>query len=532
MASLPEYVTAAQPVSQDARAAWYKNTAQTYAGIMLWVVFWRYIVVKTPAFGGSLAAGAGIALLGVLVAAVLCHFLTYVVPGMLGMKTGRPLYVVGTSTYGVHGGFIMPGFLMGCLQFGWLAVNACIACQLICESFGIAMIDGKVNFSDPIYWGMGVIYVLLAVGVGLKGIQYVAKVATFTPLIPLAIMVFLLIKTAPGLGGGDFQETLLDAHKTAAASAEAAVEEAKTDDEKKTATETAETAAAALKNAEKQVESPGEQEYLGGLFSVTKGSGLFVMLILSAYIVGFFATAGAAGADFGMNNRHAGDVHLGGLVGIVGATFFAGGVAMLVVAGAYGSGMITDPALVGQLDPVTLMPSIVGGEAVMGLTPANWMKFLLALACFAPACFPAFIAANSFRTTMPKFGMVAVAIGTAFSIFLTVTGYAENVIAVFTIVGASFGPICGAMMADYLLSGREWAGPRSGFNPAGWISWAVGFAVGAIDLVAEGVPALSGISLGIPCPPMAALIVGFVLYIILAKIGLESKQLEMPQTAE
>ena len=133
---------------------------------------------------------------------------------------------------------------------------------------------------------------------------------------------------------------------------------------------------------------------------------------------------------------------------------------------------------------------------------------------------------------MPNFGMVAVAIGTAFSIYLTVTGYAENVIAVFTIVGASFGPICGAMMADYLLSGREWAGPRSGFNPAGWISWAVGFTVGAIDLVAEGVPALSGISLGIPCPPMAALIVGFVLYIILAKVGLESKKIEMPQTAE
>ncbi|NQU25869.1 MAG: hypothetical protein HQ567_31660, partial [Candidatus Nealsonbacteria bacterium] len=446
MASLPEYVTASRPVPQDARSAWYKNTAQTYAGIMLWVVFWRYIVVKTPAFGGSLAAGAAVALLGVLIAALLCHFLTYLVPGMLGMKTGRPLYLVGTSTYGVHGGFIMPGFLMGCLQFGWLAVNACIACQLICESFGVAMVEageraGKVDFADPIYWGMGVLYVLLAVGVGLKGIQYVAKVATFTPLIPLAILVFLLIKTASGLGGADFQESLVDAHKAAVETANTAVDEAKTDDEKKTATETATAATASLEEALEQKASPGEQEYLGGLFSLTKGSGLYVMLILSVYIVGFFATAGAAGADFGMNNRGAADVHLGGLVGIVGSTVFAGGVAILVVAGAYGSGMITDPAVVGELDPVALTPSIVGGEPIMGLTPANWMKFLLALACFAPACFPAFIAANSFRTTMPNFGMVAVAIGTAFSIFLTVTGYAENVIAVFTIVGASFGPI-------------------------------------------------------------------------------------------
>ncbi len=26
-------------------------------------------------------------------------------------------------------------------------------------------------------------------------------------------------------------------------------------------------------------------------------------------------------------------------------------------------------------------------------------------------------------------------------------------------------------MVDYILAGKKWAGPRSGFNPAGWISW-------------------------------------------------------------
>ena len=51
-------------------------------------------------------------------------------------------------------------------------------------------------------------------------------------------------------------------------------------------------------------------------------------------------------------------------------------------------------------------------------------------------------------------------------------------------IGASFGPVCGAMLADYLLAGRKWAGPRAGFNPAGWISWIVGFAVGAFNMVA------------------------------------------------
>ena len=66
------------------------------------------------------------------------------------------------------------------------------------------------------------------------------------------------------------------------------------------------------------------------------------------------------------------------------------------------------------------------------------------------------------------------------------------------------------MMADYLLAGRKWAGPRAGFNPAGWISWALGFVVGAADFI----PGMKGM---IPAPPVAAFIVGFVVYFILAK---------------
>jgi cytosine permease len=76
------------------------------------------------------------------------------------------------------------------------------------------------------------------------------------------------------------------------------------------------------------------------------------------------------------------------------------------------------------------------------------------------------------------------------------------------------------MAADYLLAGRKWAGPRAGFNMAGWISWVCGFVVGAADFI----PGLKG---QIPCPPVAAFIVGFVLYAILAKIGLESQTLQI-----
>ncbi|MCX8108176.1 MAG: hypothetical protein N3G20_05160, partial [Verrucomicrobiae bacterium] len=108
---LPSYITSAVPNPSDKRAPWYKNTAPTYAGIFLWFVFWQSVVSggKTqPSLGGTLSQGIGVALLGLVISALICHYLFYLVPGLLGMKTGLPLYIVGTSTYGARGGFIMP----------------------------------------------------------------------------------------------------------------------------------------------------------------------------------------------------------------------------------------------------------------------------------------------------------------------------------------------------------------------------------------------------------------------------------------
>jgi cytosine permease len=251
-------------------------------------------------------------------------------------------------------------------------------------------------------------------------------------------------------------------------------------------------------------------------------NGLEVVLLLATVVVGFFATAGAAGADLAMNNRDTRDVQLGGLVGIALATLVAGGLAVLVVAGAYGGGMVPDK-LQGNLNPLDLMN---GGILPPALASA--IMILLAISSFPGGCFSAYIAATSFKTTMPKVNpLVSVGLGTLVSIGLAVSGLAGQVIGVFQVIGASFGPVCGAMAADYLLAGRTWAGPRAGFNPAGWISWIVGFAVGASDLAADLVPALAGLKGMIPVPPVAAMLVGFVLYALLAKLGLESRKLPM-----
>jgi cytosine permease len=299
MASLPDYVASAKPSPQANRVPWFKTTAQTYAGIMLWFVFWQQVPQ-----GGSLAHGLGVAFLGLIAAALICHFLFYLVPGILGMRTGLPLYIVGTSTYGVQGGFIMPGLLMGLLQYGWLAVNAYFAGSLLCPEGAAPAVQAIV----------GSAWAIVAAFVGVLGIKYVARVATYLPLIPLVILIILVVKTAGGIGSFDPAKMI-----------------------------------------------PGEV------------SSANIVLSLIALIVGFFATAGAAGTDIAGSNRDTKDVQLGGLVGVAGATIFAGGAALLIVAGAHGLGKAT----AGMTNPTDMMGAIMGDKTV-----GKVFMYLLAIAAF------------------------------------------------------------------------------------------------------------------------------------------------------
>jgi len=505
MASLPDYVASARPVPQDQRAAWYKTTAQTYAGIMLWFAFWQSIPAGDGSPGGVLGAGIGPALIGIVLAGLACHFLFYLVPALLGMQTGLPLYVVGTSTYGVQGGLYMPGFLMGVLQFGWLAFNCYFVSEMLCRAFAIGMADATdVAVPGAIHGAIAAVWAVSAAFVGLKGIQYVARVASFLPLICLILLIAMFFATAGGLGA-DATQKVIDASKAAAAApAEDAEADEKADDDTAVAEE--------LPAPEPEAEKAEKKEPLGGVA---------VILLLVAAITGFFATAGAAGTDIASNNRNAGDVQLGGLTGIALATILSCGLAVLVIAGAYGKDMVS-AANQGEMNPVALIGDVLGEGNV------KWITILLAVSSFPPACFSAFIAANSFRTTLPKVNpFISVGIGTAVSIVLAVTGVIADVLGFFGFIAATFGPVCGAMAADYLLAGRKWPGPRAGLNVAGWVSWVAGAVVGLAD--ALHIPGLEG---NVPCPPLAALVVGFVLYFLLAKAGMEGRKLEMPSMGD
>ena len=97
-----------------------------------------------------------------------------------------------------------------------------------------------------------------------------------------------------------------------------------------------------------------------------------------------------------------------------------------------------------------------------------------------PTGFCAFLAANSFSTMFPKLPRVGMTMAAgAVGVILAATGFADNLVGFFLIIGASFGPIIGAMVADYLRNGK-WTGPRKGINWAGYIAWGLGFLVGIL----------------------------------------------------
>jgi cytosine permease len=231
---------------------------------------------------------------------------------------------------------------------------------------------------------------------------------------------------------------------------------------------------------------------------------LLGFLLLIQVVTGFFATAGAAGADFGMENRDRRDIIWGGAVGICLATFYSAGLTMMAIAGAHSA----HPEF--QSYAFDGLIGLIGG----GLAQA--MFFLYAVASIPGACFCGFIIGNSFSTMLPAAGRIrSTFAGVTVSAILAISGVASHLIPFFQIIGASFGPICGAMLADYVVSGRKWAGPRHGINIAGYAAWAAGFLVGMIPFL----PVADAVKQYAQPATVYSAVVAFAVYWAFAKSG-------------
>ncbi len=455
--TLPGYLKSATANPEDKRTPWYKNTAPSYAGIFLSVPFMAGMAGALQY--GSLKAG----IIGLFLGALFCFALFYV-PGLLGMQTGMPLYIVASSTFGTKGGILIPGLLMGVLQIGWHAVFTFSA-----ASFFMSAIGYEAGHNSALFFIVCVIWGFLLALVGAIGISWLAWLSSWVPLFPLLIIVIAGFSNMGGLSN----------FKTSVSISESAL-----------------------------------------VMIPLLGLGAFAAFQAAS---GFFATAGAAGADFTMNNRNKKDVVRGGFFGITVAAIVAGVFALLTIAGAIGNNpqIAIDGGMgTGSLDAFAVF---IGSIGEVGGIVATIMFWVFVIACICPTGFCAFLAGNAFSTMFPNMPRLGLTVGAgAVGTVLAATGVAQNLVGFFLIIGASFGPILGAMVADYLRSGK-WSGPRQGINWAGYIAWAVGFFVGILGVI-------PGIGFSYGLETLMSFIVGFTVYLILAELGLEPEVVELGST--
>jgi len=463
---LPSYLASAKPIPKSARAAGLMTTGAAFAGIYLWIAYYSDL-------GKALRLGnLGTVILGVIIGGGLSFGLFYLVSGMLGMRTGLPLYIVGSSTFGTKGGYFVPGIFMGVLQMGWYSVATWLATKLVIAGFRgePQTLLGPLKAAEPSA-GWIILFIVVAIVwgyffafLGAKGIKYVAKMARIFPIVPILMLIVGAILALKGLGKFGEARTL-----------------------------------------------PG-----AALAGVPVMAG---MLLAIQMVIGFGATALAAGADFTQNNRNASDVKVGGLAGIWVASVFAGLLALITIAGAYGLKPEFKEWAKGWTYPNALLS--------LGGIISSIMLILFAIGCMAPACFCCFIMGNSLSTMIPSVSrMTWTMVGATVGIILGATGIAGNLGAFFTLIGATFGPVCGAMAADYLLSRGKWPGPRKGISVPGYVAWAAGFVVGIfshpwLKVFPGGLVESTKEWLGYHPAALYSFVVGFIVYLVLAKAGLE-----------
>ena len=227
----------------------------------------------------------------------------------------------------------MPGFLMGVVQIFWHAVFTFSAAGFFMQAIGQSPEESKL-----LYWVVCAVWGLSMAFVGAVGISWLGWLSSWLPIFPLLMILIAALKNAGGLS-----------------------------------------------NFSTAVSVPQ------GLGAAALGLGMFAALQSAA---GFFASAGVAGSDFGMNSRNDKDVVLGGFWGITMAAFVAGVLAIIAIAGAMGK----NPAIAGMKDFDPFFASIkeVGGVVAQ---VASWV---FVIACICPTGFCAFLASNAFSTMLPK----------------------------------------------------------------------------------------------------------------------------------
>ena len=161
------------------RSRWYRYTVPCYASLFVWIGYYQVL-----AQGTINRAGLGLLVFGLLTGGLLAFAAFYLIPAILGLQTGYPLAVIGSSTFGTRGGRLLPGMLAGVVQAAWFGVAAYYAAKLVLAGLGWPAGSARLPFvTVVVIWSYGMAYL------GARGLGLASRLAWALIVFPLIILV-------------------------------------------------------------------------------------------------------------------------------------------------------------------------------------------------------------------------------------------------------------------------------------------------------------------------------------------------------
>ncbi len=449
---------AAPPKPTIVPKPWQTGLGPYYIGLFLWVVFFDQLGMRALPVGGVLWA-----VLGAAVAGPLCFLLLFRVPATLGQATGKPLPELAESSFGVGGARWVPGLLLGLAEIVWFAVAASYATDLTLRGLAeVRFLDertfrtisvGGLRLKGPLFLATSLLWSILAGLVGRRFVRLVAAIMYVFPVFPAML-----------LGGAMF--AMLGGVRTFA---------------------------------------PTGIDPLG-LNIPEARAGIWSMMLVVQLVLGFFAMAGALGADWGAATTSRRDVQTGGWVAVGLAPVVIATISLVAVAGFQGrvnpAPLVEDGPLnpldarvprprapisqvrtLGTPAPATfraLMTDGVGGKVGCG------MLMVFGSIALAPAVFSSFVFGQRLHGAFPRLSRTKwTLVGIALSWPMTALGLFDRLEPLFTAMGALFAPVVACLAAESVRHKGVWPGPRRGVNVPGMAGWVAGLAVGLLPLLSR-----------------------------------------------
>ncbi len=483
--------TISKPAEAIVPKPWQTGLAPVYIGIFLWIAFFDQIGRKALPLGAL-----GGAFLGVFVAGPLAYLFLFRSSALWGHRSGKPLDVLATATFGVSGAKVVPGFLLGVAQVILFAVAVGYAVELTFQGLILGgLIDprsvkagsGSGAFTrSPLYLATVLFWAVATALVSMRFTRWIGYLMQFFPIFPALMLGGAMIATLNGLR--TFQPI--------------------------------------------------------NLLPPSTNPNLPTFLLTLQWVFAFSSMAGVMGADWGLGSLTLRDVKLGGWVGMAFAPSIVAILALIAVAGFEGSKMAPkmteekpvyrpqgpsiEAAGVSFLNPPSPgleVPAYSFRGVMTGAFPGRLGALILVtfgLGSLAPAVYASFAFGNRFKELGPGISRFAwTMMGTAAAWLIVVGGWYDRTETIFNILGAVFAPVAGAFAADYRRHKGQWPGPRTGTNPAGLLAWGVGLTVGLCPTIGQtfGADRLTNVQ---PAAILAFL-ASYLTYEVLAMIRFESK---------